>query len=237
MMITDFKAQIDRAQELYDELEGFYYSDLRNKIISDETRNRVQEILLKNRRVLDQVMQKFFDEKIAPNLTEEDKRKVKVYFPIAKKEDDLKSALGRLKIRNPKTSFPIIYAYLKSILVSNKNYNWLDVLGEKSNEGHKRLTPVVKEGDNYLVLRDIVKIGEKASNITFVNSNIGGVKVESLNIKENAPFTDTPIDDALNPKIEWAKITFEETQIDILEFCRIAIIGVKTIISEFLRLF
>lgn len=236
-MNSDFQAQIDRTKELYDELEGFYYSDLKNQMISTDTRNRVQEILVKNRRVFDQAMQKFFDEKIAPNLTNQEIKKAKIYFPIAEEENGLKSQLGMAKIKNPEKNFPKVYAYLKSIQTSNKKYEWLDTLREKSNEGHKRLTPVAKVGDNYLVLKNKLRIGEKVKNMTITNSNIGGVPVKELEFKGNAPFSPVPIDPALNPAIEWAKICFEGTEIDILEFCKKVITEIEVIISDFLQLF
>ena len=114
-MNSDIQSQLDRAKELKKELDECSNIDLKSKTISYKTRNITQEILVKIRYILDQVMYSFFEKEIAPNLSDEEKKKAKVYFPLVSKKCDLKSVLGRAMIKKLDTTHPKVFSYLESI--------------------------------------------------------------------------------------------------------------------------
>lgn len=88
-MDGDIKSQIERAKELLTELEKSANTDLSRKEVSDRTRNLTQEILVKMRSIFDQSMYKFFEKSISSKLSDEEKERAKVYFPIISKKTDL----------------------------------------------------------------------------------------------------------------------------------------------------
>jgi len=140
-MNKEIQSQLDRARELKKELDESSNSDLKSHMISDKTRNLTQEILVKIRSILDQALYHFFEKEIAPNLNEKDKKNAKVYFPLVSKLNDLKSSLGRAKMKDLDLTHPRMFSFLESVQPYHKNYIWLNELSKYANEKHIRLTP------------------------------------------------------------------------------------------------
>jgi len=144
-MNQDIQSQIDRAEELLQELENSCNTDLNSQNISDKTKNLTQEVLLKVRHLLDQSIYRFFKKHYHQKLSEADKESARVYFPIASKREDLKSMLGRAKMATLEKDFPNFYRFLDSVQPYNNDYLWLNYLKDFSNEKHIRLTPQTRK--------------------------------------------------------------------------------------------
>jgi hypothetical protein len=231
-MDHDVKSQLNRAEELFSELKSSYDNDLKERKISEKTKNLCPEILSKVRNILDQVIFKYFEKNYLLKLSEEDKSNAKVYFPIVSKKEDLKSILGRAKMNNLENDNLNFYRYLESIQPFNKNYEWLINLRNFSNDHHIRLTPQTIKINRETRLGNAVVISGNGS-VAMSNCLIDGIPVNSKNIAME-PLEN--FDPRLNvQRIDWNSLVFAGTEIDILELCKISIIGSKKIIEDIFK--
>ncbi len=231
-MDSDIKSQLERAKELKKELDGSAQKDLENKVISDKTRNITQEILVKIRSILDQVMYSFFEKEIAPHITESEKKKARVYFPLVNKEENIDSVLGRAMIKNLSSTHPKIFHLLRSVQPYNEEYKWLNDLSRYANHKHIKLAPQKR-------------VEEKR---TTVSSRLGSVSWNSgVTFGKGVAIFGAPIDPVtqnivptqeVESKIEiWVSFVFEDSNINALWLCKNSIEGVEKIVSEFFDLF
>jgi len=231
-MGQDIQSQIDRAKELKKELDKSSKSDLKSHNISDKTKNLTQEILVKIRSILDQTMYSFFEKKIAPNLSEEDKQRARIYFPLVSKLDDLKSVLGRAKMTDLEKTYPDIFSFLESVQPYNANYSWINHLSKYANEKHIRLTPQKRvEVKRTTVSRAGGSVSWR-QGVTFGNGvSIMGAPVNPItqNIEP------TP---GVESKTEvWVSFLFEDSDINALWLCNKSIEESEKIINNFFSLF
>ena len=234
-MDKDIKFQIERAKELFQELENSCNSDLASQKVSDKTKNLTQEVLLKIRHLLDQSIYKFFEKNYLPKLTQQEIKSVKVYFPIVTKKEDLRSILGRSKMSTLENDFPDFYNFLDSIQPYNNNYLWLKMLADFSAEKHIRLTPQTKKETKTMTAKtENVSVTMPIDNPNFSvhqGSNcqvfIGGVPVRFTNqgIMPLSPGLKTEI-------TRWISFLFENTEINVLWLCKKAVNDGSKIIEK-----
>ncbi len=232
-MNNEIISQIKRAKELLGDLKNHYNTNLKEKSVSHKTRNLTQEILQKLRNILDQIMYQFFSKYIAPILSPEDRKKAerRVYFPIITDRDKFSKNFRKIKCTNFQTLFPNVYSFLDSVQPYNKDFEWLEFFRDKSNERHLRLVGQVKIGETATTLGDgVVKIKNRGTVILH-NTTVKGVLVKEKTINIDTPIN--TIDPKLNPKRTWASIVFEDTEIDVLQFCKEVVLKVPKIILAF----
>jgi len=230
-MDSDIKSQLKRAKELKEELDCSSQGDLKNHTISDKTRNIIQEILVKVRSILDQVFYSFFEKEIAPNLTEKEKEKARVYFPIVSKEDDLNSVLGRAMIRNLNTTHPKVFSFIKSIQPYNNDYKWLSELSKYANERHIRLSPQKRIEVKRTTVSSRGGSVSWGPGVTFG----GGVSIMGAPVD---PITQNIIPtQGVESKTEiWVSFVFENSNVNALWLCNKSIEGSEKIINDFYSL-
>jgi len=231
-MNPDIQSQLDRAKELKKELDESSNADLKSKTISDKTRNRTQEILVKIRSVLDQVMRYFFEKEIAHNLSNDEKKKARVYFPIVSKKEDLKSVLGRAMMKDLDTTHPKVFSFLESVQPYHEDYSWLNELSKYANEKHMRLTPQKR-------------IEEKRTIVTGKGGSI--YWGPGATFGEGASMFDAPVNPITQnieptPRVEskieiWVSFLFEDSDVNALWLCNKSIEGSEKIINDFFSLF
>lgn len=229
-MDDNIQSQIDRAKELLRELEKTCKDDLVAKNVSGKTRNISQEVLLKIRHLLDQVIYKYFEKYYLPNLSEVDKKAAKVYFPIVNFKADLKSVLGRAKMGDLETDHPDFYRFLDGVQPYNQDFLWLKQLAEFSSEKHFRLTSQVKtETKRVIVSRDGGSVSW-GSGVTFGK----GVSVMGVPID---PMTQLPVsNNSVDTKIEtWVSFLYEGTSVNVLWLCKKAVEEGEKIIGATLK--
>lgn len=229
-MDQDIQSQLDRARELLQELESACNTDLQNKDVSGKTKNLSQEILLKMKHLLDQSLYKFFEKHYLPNLSEADKRAAKVYFPIVSKKEDLKSVLGRAKIKNLETSNRTFYDYLDSVQPYNQTYIWLKHLADYASEKHIRLTPQTKTETRRVTVSRGGGSVSWGPGVTFGD----GVSVMGVPID---PATQMPVPNNITEtKVEnWVAFIFEGSNINVLGLCKQSIDEGEKIIKKILE--
>ncbi len=229
-MNQDIKSQIDRAKELLEELKESCKLDLRNKIVSNRTKNLTQEVLIKMRHALDQSMYRFFEKIIAPTLSMSEKEKAKVYFPLVKNRLDLKPTLGMGKMINLDTKYPSIYKFLEAVQPYNDDYKWLNDFNKFANEKHIRLSPQEIKEENETTISNAIRVGRGAKAI-MRGCLVNGIPVDSEDIN-TTPLKD--FDPRLNVKrITWVSFNFEGSNINILWLCEKGVKDLEKLIENF----
>lgn len=233
-MDQDIKSQIERAKELLQELEESCNSDLKSKSVSEKTKNLTQEVLTKMRNVLDQSMYRFFEKIISPNLSQKDKEKARVYFPMTRDHSGLKSTLGRGKMANLDTTHPDVFMFLESIQPYNTDFSWLNDFSKFANEKHIRLSPQEVKEENETILSNAVRVG-RGGKVAMRGCLVNGIPVNSEDINT------TPLDQfdpRLNVKRKtWVSFNFEGSNVNILWLCKKAVIELEKVIDDFFAKF
>lgn len=230
-MEKSIQSQLDRAKELLQELEKSCNVDLESQNVSEKTKNLTQEVLLKIRHLLDQVIYKFFEKYYFSSLSDLDKKIAKVYFPIVSKKDDLKSILGRAKMTGLEKDHPDFYKFLDSVQPYNLDYLWLKQLAELSAEKHIRLTPQTIKKVKETRLGNAVRV--RGAKISMHNCLVNGIPVNSEDINE------TPLEN-FDPRLKvqrvtWGSFTFEGTDINAFWLCKKSVEDGEKIIKRVLE--
>jgi hypothetical protein len=233
---NDIISQIKRAKVLLSELEISSKKELSKKLVSEETKNLTQEVILKIRHVLDQAFYRFYRKHIFPKLTAKYKKAARrVYFPVVDKKEVLKSKLETPEMGYLKTNYPDCYNFLDSVQPYNKDFLWLKYLAYFAREKHIRLTPQTKtEIKRMEVSTEYVNASMPIENPNFsiyqgtnAEVKIGGVPVK---------FTKggiIPLARGLKTKIiTWVSFQFEGTEINSLWLCKEAVKKGERIIEE-----
>lgn len=142
-MNLEIKSILDRADELLKELEEEYKDCLQTHKITARAKNITHEVLEKLRSALDQTMMRVWEKYISPNLSDQQKKRARVYFPIAGDLNSFHSILGRGSMTNLDKINKKLYDFLlnKQPFTSADN-QWFDLLNKIVAEGkHIRLTP------------------------------------------------------------------------------------------------
>lgn len=142
-MDPDLSSMLDRADELLVQLEQECTLCLKSEEVSRRARNIAHEVLDKLRSSLDQAMRRAWDKQMAPHLSQDERRKARVYFPVSSDLHSFESTLGRACMTELATSNPGLYQFLldKQPFTAEDN-EWLRVLSDLAAEGkHERLVP------------------------------------------------------------------------------------------------
>lgn len=236
--MRDIESQIERAAELLKELEASLKVDLYSKRVSEKTKNITQEILVKMRSVFDQTMRIFFEIKIEPTLSESDKKKARVYFPIVPKQNDLLPFLGRGLMKDLDKTHSDVYSLLNSVQPYQKRYAWMEHFKKYSNERHIRLTPQKRVESKRLVIGDKktkIIVGEGAKLVLGKGASIqvgdkrilGGqtISTDSKKIRGDPGITRMEI---------WVSFYFENSTINSLNLCKTVVVEGGKIVIDFL---
>lgn len=142
-MHPNLKLSLDRADELLRDLLAEYDRSLQNKQVSSRAIQITHGVCERLRSILDRVAHLYWQEKVAPQLTEEDRNAAAVYFPIASDQNSLDSILGRWRWKPVRDQHQRIYEFLHGLqpFVSDSN-RWLAILNDLAVQGkHIDLVP------------------------------------------------------------------------------------------------
>lgn len=229
-MDQDIQSQIDRANELLQELEKACNNDLQAKNVSGKTKNLSQEILLKIKHLLDQSFYKFFEKHYLPSLSKPDKDTARIYFPVIPKKEDFKSVLGRAKMSDLETRHHDFYAFIESIQPYNQGCAWIKDLASLASEKHTRLTPQTKIETRRVTVSSGNGSVSWGSGVTFGN----GVSVMGVPIN---PITQMPVQNNIaETKVEnWVSFLFEGTDVNVLFLCKKSVEEGEKIVKKILE--
>lgn len=142
-MDPDLESLLGRANELLRDLQHEYQNCLQAQNVSERARNLTDEVVQKLRNALDHTMTRAWTKYIAPNLSEQDRKHARVYFPIASDLHSFRSTLGRAGMADFDKVDKNLYDFLlKQQPFSSEENQWLDLLRKIAAEGkHVRLIP------------------------------------------------------------------------------------------------
>lgn len=142
-MNLEIKSVLDRADELLKDLEEEYKDCLQTHKITARAKNITHEVLEKLRSALDQTITRAWEKYISPNLSDQQKKRARVYFPVAGDLKSFHSTLGRGSMTNLDKINKKLYNFLLNQQpFTSADNQWLDLLNKIVVEGkHIRLTP------------------------------------------------------------------------------------------------
>jgi hypothetical protein len=142
-MDSELESMLDRADELVGDLEDEYQKCLKSRHITRRAQNITHEVLEKLRNAIDHAMWRAWDKHVSPNLSEKDRNRARVYFPIVNYPQHLRPTLGRGAMKDLDKVHKELYDFVlkKQPFSSNAN-KWLDLLAKISAPGkHATLAP------------------------------------------------------------------------------------------------
>lgn len=236
-MDSELQSMLDRAGELLKELKDEYESSLGVQKVTNKAKILTHEILEKLRHALDHTMSRAWEKFIAPNLSEEDKEKAHVYFPIGKNPHALASILGQAKIRNLEVINKPLYDFLlkKQPFSANEN-QWLELLNKIAGKGkHFRLTPQKSQ-------KVIRRKGYKPKGVTLISKDEDIPKI-IVDIRDTSkpfhPKTQTvlPAPNYIEESVELTSFVFSGYGVDAFGFCIEAHTKTRALIEEMFKVF
>jgi hypothetical protein len=143
IMHPDLAISLDRADELLKALLAEYDRSLHDKKVGTRAVQLTHEVFERLRGVLDRVARLYWEQKVAPQLSEDDRDAAAVYFPIAPDQHSLDSILGGWRWKSVRDQHQPVYEFLRSLqpFISKSN-EWLATLNDLTVEGkHLDLVP------------------------------------------------------------------------------------------------
>lgn len=230
-MERELESVLDRAYELLKDLEKEYKDCLQAQNVTMRAKNLTHEVLERLRTVLDHTMRQAWREYSMPNLTEQDKKRARVYFPITNDLDSFHSTLGRGCMAELNTVHENLYEFLlKQQPFSSKENQWLDTLAKITAEGkHVQLTPQKRtEARRINVSRPGGgSVSWDASSVKFGS----GVSVMGAPIDPRTQrIVPTP---EVTEQVEiWVSFVFEDYGLNALGFCKEACQKTRALLNE-----
>jgi len=224
---------LNRADELLGDLEDEYKKCLRTQNVTERAENLTHEVLEKLRHALDHTMRRAWDKYIAPNLSERDKERAIVYFPIVSDLNSFRSTLGRGRMLDLGKVHKELYDFLlKKQPFSSEENRWLKLLAEIAVEGkHVQLAPQKRT---------------ETRRIKVTRPGSGSVSWDSSSVKFGGRVTimGAPIDPStqrivptpgVTEEVEiWVSFILEGYGLNALGFCKEACQKTRVLIKEML---
>ncbi len=226
-MDRDLSDQLERVEELLNDLEKEFNKILLSKEISGRAKNITHEVIEKLSNILDQVAKRLWDQYVLQNLTEEEKVRARVYFPIAKDQHSFDSIIGR-SLKNFKEKYPKLYAYYlskQSFVVGN---SWISNLRDIAGKKHIGLVPQRRTEVTHMT------IASNAGTVHFISENVTfgpGVAILGASVDPNTQRIIPTL--GVEEKVEkWVTFVIEKYEVDALQFCKDSFKNVKSMIEE-----
>lgn len=228
---------MDRAEELLNDLENEYNECLSSHIVSERAINITHEVIEKLRNSFDQTMRRFWEKNISPLLSDRDREKARVYFPITDNDlNSFNSILGRGKIRDLNTIHPQIYNFLLDLQpFKSADNKWLFDLREIANKGkHINLIPQTR------IETQRVNVSEpNVGSVSWDPSSVrfgSGVRIMGAPVNPNTQRI-VPTPEVTEQIQTWVAFIIEGFSLNALGFCKEAYKKVRTLLEEMFTLF
>jgi len=142
-MNDNIAMSLTRADELVTDLLAEYDKSLSSKEVSARAVHLTHEVCERLRSVLDRVARRYWELRVAPALTIEDRKAASVYFPVAGDRNGFDSTLGRWRWKTVRAEHQGIYDFLLDLQpFTNSTNGWLAVLNDLAVQGkHIDLVP------------------------------------------------------------------------------------------------
>jgi hypothetical protein len=234
-MQPELESILDRAEELLKDLETECESCLKSQCVSERAKNLTHEVLDKLRIALDHVMNRAWEKFVTPTLSEKDKKRARVYFPITDDLDSFHSTLGRGSMASLDKINPDLYRFLKKYQPFSSGENrWLTVLANVVADGkHIRLTPQKRTETRRM------KVSGRGKQVSWDPSSVkfgAGVSVLGAPIDPSTQRI-VPTPDVSEEVEIWVSFILGDYGVNALGFCREACPKARTLIEEMISVF
>jgi len=234
-MDTELESMLDRADELLGDLEHEYKDCLKLQNVTPRARNLTHEVLEKLRHSLDHAMYIIWEKHIAPTLSEQKRKRARIYFPITNELSSFRSMLGRGKMSDLDKVNKNLYEFLldKQPFSTAEN-RWLAILSEDAASGkHVKLTPQKRMETRR------VKVSRGGGSVSWDSSSVKfgrGVSVMGAPVD---PSTQRIIPTlGVTEQIEiWVSFILTDCGVNALVFCKEACQKVRSLIEEMFDIF
>jgi len=234
-MDTELEGMLDRADELFGDLEDEYKKCLQLQNVTARAKNLTHEVLEKLRHSLDHTMYIIWEKHIAPTLSEQKRKRARIYFPITNKLSGFHSLLGRGKMSDLDKVNKNLYEFLLSKQpFSTAENRWLAILSENAASGkHVHLTPQKR------IETRRIKVSREGSSVSWNPDSVrfrGGVSVVGAPIDPSTQrIIPTP---GVTEQIEiWVSFILTDCGVNSLVFCKEACQKVRSLIEEMFNVF
>lgn len=234
-MGPELKSILDRADELLKDLEGEYTRCLHSHKVTERAKNITHEILEKLRNALDQTMRKAWEKYISPAISDQERKRARVYFPITSDLNSFRSVLGRALMQNLNQSHKKMYEFLLNRQPFSSGENqWLDLLTKIAAEGkHIRLTPQKRTEAHRIKVS-----GPGGGSVSWDPSCVkfgSGVRIVGAPVDpETQRIIPAP---SVTEQVEiWVSFIFEGYGVNALSFCKEACQKTRTLIEDTINL-
>lgn len=230
-MHSNLSASLDRADELMTELSAEYERSMRDKVVSARAVQITHDVCEKLRGVLDRTARRYWDIHVAPDISEQDRSRACIYFPIASNQDRLDAILGRWCWKSVRSQHQPVYDYLSALQpFANANNQWLSTLNDLAVQGkHIDLVPQKKFDERRITVtrQGGPSVSWAPSGVTFgLGVSIMGAPVD--------PRTQRimPIE-GITERIEtWVSFIIEGHNVNALAFCKESCKETRRIMTE-----
>jgi hypothetical protein len=217
-MDAELESMLDRADELIGNLEDEYKNCLKNKNVTNRAQNITHEVLEKLKHSLDHVMRGAWDKHISPHLSEKDRNRARVYFPIVNDLQHFHSTLSRGAMKDLDKVHKELYDFLleKQPFSSNDN-NWLELLAEIAAEGkHIKLAP------QSLIETRRISVSGRGGEVSWDKSSVTFGKGVSILGAPIDPSTQriVPNPDVIEKEEIWVTFVLDDYGLNALALCK-----------------
>ena len=231
-MSREIGSQLERARELYHELRQECERRVGENSVHLRIRNLAVEVAVKLRGALDHAAHVVYEATIEPNLSPDESRNAKVYFPVADNENAFRSTMGRGKMLSLEKDSPETFAvfWRAQPFVSADN-RWLAILGHVVNKGkHVRLMQQVRQ----VKQRTTVQRGNSSVSWTRGNVKFGSdVSVVGAPIDPRTQDV-APTAGVTFRTVDLVSYEFPDYDVNVLAFLKDALAGVDILTKELL---
>lgn len=235
-MNPEIREQLNILISRFEELRKLYEREIASEEVPKRLRSVTEDILVGSNRLLDKIVNDFFEKKVFPSMSTGDVKKFEkqVMFPVREKREDLKQDFKRQGLQDAELDFPAFFFLVEKSQPYNIGLEWIKALRELSNLSHRRLIPQKKKkiahveiGQNILIVTE---------SMIMKNATINGIPgqniiIEKGNVRGN-------LDARLNARVD-INIFYmiENTNYDVISLCRNVLTGISELISDFEKLY
>lgn len=228
-MKPTIETTMNRAEEILGDLMGEYQNCLDSKQVSDRASQLTHDVCEKLRSVLDRTARQYWEKHISPELTERERERASVYFPVAPHQNGFDSILGRWCWQSVRAKHQDVYDYLLAQQpFSNAANGWISSLNDLAVTGkHIDLVPQVRREERRVtVSRDGGSVSW-GSGVSFGKGvSVMGAQIDPVTQR----IVPTP---GVTEKIEvWVSFIIDGYNVNAAAFCRDACDETKIIAIE-----
>src|SRR5262249_15090927 len=254
LMHPNLAVSLNRADELLKELVAEYQFALHKKEVTPRAKQITHEVCERLRSALDRLARLYWDRKIAPYISDDERKAALVYFPIASDQNSFDSILGRWRWKTVRNQHQEIYDFLRGHqpFVNNTN-DWLQILSDLAVQGkhidlvpqkrqeERRITATDPKGGSVSWGKDGLTLGKGASIGLGPGGSIsfgpGGVRFSGSVSAMGAPIDPAtqrvvPGMGVVDREEIWVSFKLEGYAVDAAEFCRQACTKTRQIAVE-----